>query len=61
MNSFEKFNEKNCLLKKYFYSSTKDGKIRVDGKRSDGHISDKDYLRREKTWDEFELKNMGDY
>ena len=30
-------------------------------KISDGHISDKDYLTWRKTWDKFEMKNMGDY
>ena len=32
MNSFERFNEKNLPARKYFYSSTKDGKIGNDGK-----------------------------
>ena len=32
------------LMKKYFYSSTKDGKIGDGGKISDSHISTKDYL-----------------
>ena len=47
--------------KKYFFSSTKKGKIGDDGKISDGHISVKDYLTCEKIWDKFEMKNMGDY
>ena len=47
--------------RKYFYSSTKDGKIDDNAKISDGHISVKDYLTCEKTWDKFEMKNMGDY
>ena len=46
---------------KYFYSSTKDGKIGYDGKKSDGQISFKDYLTCEKAWDKFDMKNMGDY
>ena len=61
MNSFEKFNKKTWPAKKYFYISTKDWKIGDDGKISDGHISFKDYLTCEKTWDKFEMKNMGDY
>ena len=61
INSFEKFNEEKLLAKKYFYSSTKDGKISGDGKISDSHISAEDYLTCEKTWDIFEMKNMGDY
>ena len=30
-------------------------------KISDGHISAKDFLTYEKTWDKFEMKNRGDY
>ena len=61
MNSFGRFNEEKLPARKYFYSSTKDGKIGDDGKISDGHISVKDYLTCEKIWDKFEMKNMGDY
>ena len=59
-NSFERFNEEKLPARKYFYSSTKDGKICDDSKISSGHISVKDYLRCEKIWDKFEIKNMGD-
>ena len=59
MNSFERFNEEKLPARKYFYSSTKDGKIGDDGKISDGHITAKDYLTCENTWDKFEMKNMG--
>ena len=38
MNNFERFNEKKILATKYFYSSTKDGKIGDDGKLSDGQV-----------------------
>ena len=61
MNSFEKFNEKRLPARKYFYISTKGGKIDDDGKISDGHTSVKDNLICEKIWDKFEMKNMGDY
>ena len=61
MNSFERINEEKLTAKKYFYSSTKDRKTGDDGKISDGHISVKDYLTCEKTWDKFEMKNMDDY
>ena len=61
MNSFERFNEEKLPARKYFYSSTKDGKIGDDGKISDGHISVKDYLTCEKVWYKFEMKNMGNY
>ena len=60
MNSFERFNEEKLPTRKTFYSSTKDGKIGDGGKKSDGQ-SVKDYLTCEKIWDEFEMKNMGDY
>ena len=61
MNSFKRFNEEKLPARKYFFSSTKKGKIGDDGKISDGHISVKDYLTCEKIWDKFEMKNMGDY
>ena len=61
MNSFERFNEEKLPARKYFYSSTKDGKIGDDGKISDGHISVKDYLTCEKIWDKFKIKNMRNY
>ena len=53
--------KKKLSASKCFYSSTKDGKIGDDGKKSDGHISFKDYLTCEKIWDKFDMKNMGDY
>ena len=61
MNSFEKFNEEKLPAKKCFYSSRKDGKIKDDGKISDGHISAKDYLTSKKTRDKFDMKSIGDY
>ena len=53
--------KKKLSASKCFYSSTKDGKIGDDGKKSDGHISLKDYLTCEKIWDKFDIKDMGDY
>ena len=55
MNSFERFKEEKLCARKYFFCSTKKGKI------SDGHISTEDYLTCEKTWNKFKMKNMGDY
>ena len=60
MDSFERFNGEKLPDKKYFYSSIKDGKI-DDCKISDGHIDINDYLTCKKTWNKFEMKNMGDY
>ena len=48
MNSFERLNEEKLPARKYFFSSTKKGKIDNDGKISDGHVSIKDYLMCEK-------------
>ena len=46
---------------KCFYSSLKDGATDDSGEKLDGHISDEDYLMCNKIWNEFNLKNMGDY
>ena len=61
MNSFKRFDEEKLPTRKYFYSSTKKGKINEDGKISNGHISIEDYLTCEKIWNKFKMKNMGDY
>ena len=61
MNSFKKSDEDKLPAIKYFFSSTKKGKIDEDGKISDGHISIEDYLTCEKIWNKFKMKNMGDY
>ena len=61
MNNFERSNEKKLRARKYFFSSTKKGKIGDNGKISDGQISIKDYLTCEKFWNKFGMKNMGDY
>ena len=61
MDSFERFNEEKLPAKKFFYSSIKGEKIGDDGKISNGHIDVNDYLTCKKTWNKFEMKNMGDY
>ena len=61
INIFERFNEQKLPARKYFFSSTKKGKIGNDGKISDGHISIKGCMACEKIWDKFGMKNMGDY
>ena len=48
MNSFKRFNEEKLCARKYFFSSTRKGKIDEDGKISDSHISIEDYLTCEK-------------
>ena len=61
MNSFKKFDEDKLPTRKFFFISTKKGKIDNDGKISDGYISIEDYLMCEKIWNIFEMKSMGDY
>ena len=61
INSFKRFNEKKLPARKYFYSSTKKGKIDEDGKISDRHVSIKDYMTCEKIWDKFKMRDMGNY
>ena len=61
MNSSKKFDEDKLPARKYFFSSTKKGKIDNDGKISGGHISIKDCMTGGKRWIIFNNKNMGDY
>ena len=49
------------LDKKCFYSCVNDGTTGDNGKKLDGHRSDKDYLTCEKIWNKFNMKNMGGY
>ena len=53
--------KKNFLIKKCFYSSVKNGTTGDNGEKLDGHIRDKDYLTWNKIWNEFNIKNRGDY
>ena len=61
IDSFEEFNEKILSDEKCFYRSVKDGTAGDNGEILDGHISDEDYLTSKKTWNEFNMRNMGDY
>ena len=56
MNGFQRFNKEKLPPRKYFFSSTKKGKIDNDNKISDGHISIKDYMTCEKIWNKFNIK-----
>ena len=58
---FKRFNEQKLPDKKFFYSSVKDGKIGDSGKKLDIHIGVEDYLTCKKIWNQFNMKNMGDY
>ena len=61
MGGFKIFNEEKLSDKRYFYISLKDGTTVNDGKKLDGHISDKNYLTCNKIWNEVNIKNIGDY
>ena len=61
MDSFKRFSEEKLPDRKSFYSSVKDRSTGDNGEKVDGHISDKVYLTRKKLWNEFNMKNMGDY
>ena len=50
MDSFERFYEDKLPDKKPFYKSLKNK-----------HVSEKDYLHTVKRWNNFQIKNMGDY
>ena len=43
------------------YSSVKDGTTGDYGEKLGAHICDEDYLMCNKIWNEFKMKNMGDY
>ena len=60
MDNFKRFNEEKLPDERCFYGSIKDGTTSDSGEKLDGHISDKDYLTCEKTWNKFNMKNMDD-
>ena len=60
-DNFKRFGEEKLSDKECFYSSVKDGTTGDNGRKLDGHISDEDYLTCEKIWNEFNMKNIGDY
>ena len=61
MENFTRFNEEKLRVKKYFYRFVKDRTTGNDGENSDGQISNEDYLTWNKMWNEFNMKNMGNY
>ena len=61
MDSFKRFNEEKLPDKKCFYRSVEDGTTDDNVEKLDGHINDEDYLTCNKIWNEFSMKNMGDY
>ena len=58
IDSFKRFSEEKLPDKKCFYNSVKDETTDDNGKKLDGHISDKTC---KKIWNEFNMKNIGDY
>ena len=61
MNSFKKFSEEKLPDKKCYYRFLKDKATSDNGEKLNGRVSDKEYLRCIKIWNEFDTKNMGDY
>ena len=61
MDSFKRFGEEKLSDRECFYISVKDGRTGDNGKKLDCHINDEDYLTCRKIWNEFNMKNMGDY
>ena len=61
MDSFRRFGREKLSDRECFHSSVKDGTTGDNDEKLDGHISDKDYLTWKKIWNEFNMKNMGDY
>ena len=61
MDNFKRFGEEKLPNKECFYSSVIDGTTGDNGEKLDGHINDEDYLTCKKIWNEFNMKNKGDY
>ena len=61
MDSFKKFAEEKLPDRKCFYSSLKDGTTGDNNEELEGHIIYEEYLKCEKIWDVFGMKNMSDY
>ena len=61
MDSFKGFGEEKLADRECFYSSVKDETTSDNGEKFDAHINDEDYLTCKNIWNEFNMKNMGDY
>ena len=59
-NIFEKFSEEKLPDKKCIYNSVKGETTSDNGKKLDGHISDKNYLTCNKICNKFNMKNIDD-
>ena len=61
MKSFKRLSDEKLSDKKCFYSSVKDRTTGDNGEKLDGHISNESYLMCKEIWNDFNMKNMGDY
>ena len=61
MDSYKRFSEEKLPDKECFYSSIKDGETNDNGQKLDSHISNKDYLRCQKIWNDFNMKKKDNY
>ena len=61
MNSFKRFGEEKLPDGECFYSSVKDGTTGDNGEKLDSQINDEGYLTYKYSWNEFNMKNKGDY
>ena len=53
--------KKNCPIKNVFTDFEKIKQLVIVVKKLDSHVSDEDYLKYKKVWNEFNTKNMGEY
>ena len=53
--------EKKLPDKECFYRQTKKGTTDDNSEKLDSHISDGEYLKCKKIWEEFDMKNIGDF
>ena len=61
MESFKRFTVEKLPDKKCFQNPVKDEATDHNSKKSDGHISNEDYLTCNKIWNESNKNNVGDY
>ena len=61
IDSFKRFSEEKLSDKECFNSSVKDGTTGDNGKKLDSHMSDESYLTCKRIWNDFNMKNLGDY
>ena len=61
IDSFKRFSEEKLSDKECFNSSVKDGTAGDNGKKLDSHMSDESYLTCKRIWNDFNMKNLGDY